>query len=273
MPSDSSEAAPLRLNIIQSTVRVLELLAETPQPLGVNAIARLVELAPSTCFRILKVLVADDLVDFNEQSKEYSLGSGTIRLARRALDPTRAYSMVRTGFENFAIEHDVSVGLWRIVTNRRMVLVGFAEGRSTMRIHMAVGQRLPALVGAVGRAIAARLELSDEQMAAEFDRLRWQAPISLQTYQDQVKEAARKGYAIDEGVFSVGVRTVAVTVSDALDDVRYGITAAMFREGRDASSIEQLARDLVDLGQWAEQRLTSAPKPARLGQAPAVAVA
>ena len=258
MATEEPEAAAPRLNIIQSTVRVLKLLADAPQPLGVNAVARLLDLAPSTCFKILKVLVADDLVDFDGRSKEYSLGSGAIRLARRALDPASAYSMVRSRFENFAIDHDVSIGLWQIVTNRRMVLVGFAEGRSTMRIHMAVGQRVPALVGALGRAIAAKLHLSRDELAAEFEHLRWQRPISLETYLDQVDEAARNGYGVDEGAFSFGVRTVAVTVSEASGNVRYGITAAMFREGRDVGSIDQLATDLLGLGHWVEERLTNA---------------
>ena len=256
MGVEKPEAAAPRLNIIHSAIRVLELLAQERQPLGVNAIARLLELAPSTCFKILKVLVADDLVDFDTDTKVYSIGSGAIRLARRALDPTSAYSMVRPAFETLARDHDVSAGLWRVVTNRRMVLVGFAEGRSTMRIHMTVGQRLPALVGAVGRVIAAKLALPEEEMKAEFSRLRWQRPISLETYMEQVNEAALTGYAIDEGFFSVGVRTVAVAVSGGIGDVRYGITAAMFREERGADSIRRLATDLVGLGDWVERRLT-----------------
>lgn len=258
MVSDQSTAVP-RLNILQSAVRVLELLANAPQPLGVNAIARLTDVAPSTCFKILKVLVADDLVDFDSTTKAYSIGSGAIRLARRALDPLSAYPIVHPGFARFAVDHDVSVGLWRIVTDRRMVLVGFAEGPSTIRIHMHVGQRLPALVGAVGRAVAAQLDLPEPQLLQEFERLRWQRPLSFERYYSEVKEAAQLGYAIDDGFFSVGVRTVAVALPDAPGSVCYGITAVMIREGRDATSMEPLAKDLVTLGKWVEKRLIARP--------------
>lgn len=140
-----------------------------------------------------------------------------------------------------------------------MVLVGFAEGSSQMRIHMSVGSRLPILVGAVGRAIAAHLDLNEEQLREEFTKLRWQRPISFEEYLEQVKQAKLNGYGYDHGHFSPGVTTVATAIADDSGVVRYGLSGIMFAGQHDAETVKKIARDLADLSKWSSARLVSRP--------------
>jgi len=140
-----------------------------------------------------------------------------------------------------------------------MVLVGFAEGSSQMRIHMSVGSRLPILMGAVGRAIAARLDLNEEELREEFMKLRWQTPISFEEYLEQVRQAKLNGYGFDQGHFSPGVTTVATAIVDDAGVVRYGLSGIMFAGQHDAETIKLIARDLADLSNWSSARLVSPP--------------
>ena len=256
---EQAEGAGPKTGTIGSAIAVLHLLSEAEYPLGVNAIARELSLAPSSCFKILKSLLAHDFVEIDNRTKGYSLGAGAITVARRALDPARAFATIRPRLEALAQVYSIAIGLWRLLPNGRMVLVGFAEGNSQMRIHMSVGSRLPILVGAVGRAIAARLDLNEEELREQFTKLRWQTPIGFEEYLEQVKQAKRNGYGFDQGNFAPGVTTVATAIADDAGMVRYGLSGIMFAGQHDAETIEKIARDLAVLAKWSSARLVSTP--------------
>jgi DNA-binding IclR family transcriptional regulator len=256
-----TQKPPVRLGAVRSAMAILRLLANTDQPLGVNAIARELSLAPSSCFKILKALLADDFVEIDTKTKSYSLGAGAISVARRALDPSQAFATIRSTLEETAQAHGIAIGLWRLLPNSRMVLIGFAEGSNRMRIHMSIGQRLPIYVGAIGRAIAAHLNLSAEKLKEAFDKLQWQTPLSFSEYAAQVKQAKRVGFGLDQGYFAKGVDTVAVTIVDRTGVVRYGLSGIMFDGQHDQATMEKIAREMIGLGQWAAARLVN---PARI---------
>ena len=93
-----------RVGSVTSTIAILRLLATVDQPIGVNAIARRLELTPSSCFNILKTLVEEDFVNCDPETKAYSLGGGVIAIARRALDPAEAFELVRARAEDSAAD-------------------------------------------------------------------------------------------------------------------------------------------------------------------------
>src|SRR5690606_16148481 len=134
------------------------------------------------------------------------------------------FALIRSRLEETAQAYSIAIGLWRMLPRDRMVLSGFAEGSNQMRIHMPVGQRLPILVGAVGRAVAAHLDLSTEELRKGFDALRWQGPLTFEEYVEQVERAKRLGYGFDKGNFAPGVNTVAVVIVDHAGIVRYGLS-------------------------------------------------
>jgi DNA-binding IclR family transcriptional regulator len=240
---------------VASAIALLRLLSEAEQPLGVNPIARRLSLPPSSCFKILKSLLMEDFVEFDPRTKGYSLGSGAIAVARRALDSNRAFGTMRPVLEELAFDYSVAVGLWRLVRNLRMVLTGFVEGRSHMHIHMPIGQRVPRLVGAMGRAVAAHLNLPRDELKREFDMLVWKNPLPFADYLVQVERAKRVGYGTDKGYFALGVSTVAVAVSDDTGTIRYGISSIMFSGQHNSATMNEIGRRLVAIAQVASIRL------------------
>jgi DNA-binding IclR family transcriptional regulator len=253
--ADGDYGQTAKPNTVASAIAVLRLLGKSDLPLGVNAIARELSLPPSSCFKILKTLQTEEFVYCDVGTKLYSLGTGAIALARNALDPSQAYTTVRARLEQAAQELELAVGFWRVLPNRRIVLAGFAEGTTQMRIHMSVGQRLPVFMGAVGRAIAAHLNVTTDELRIEFTKLRWNVALSFEEYAAEVARAKEKGYALDEGHFAPGVTTVAVAIADASRAVRYGLSAIMFSGQRDERQIDQLGRQLVLISQWVASRL------------------
>lgn len=245
-----------RVGSVAATIAILRLLASVDQPLGVNAIARRLELTPSSCFNILKTLVDEDFVNFDAATKAYSLGGGVIAIARRALDPASAFELVRSRAEDFAERRSVTVGLWRVIRRQRIMLVGYAAGATSMRIHLTVGQRLPLLMGAVGRCIAAVEHLDDATLERHFAELRWQDPLPLAEYRAEVEETRRNGWGLDQGHFIRGVTTMAVPVINAAGTVSNCISATMFTGQYPPKAFPEIAAELKDMADWAAHRLT-----------------
>ena len=63
---------------VARAIGVLKLLARERQPMGVNAIARGLDVVPSSCLHILRALAEDGLVQVDPRSKQYSLGLGLL---------------------------------------------------------------------------------------------------------------------------------------------------------------------------------------------------
>ena len=128
-----------------------------------------------------------------------------------------------------------------------------------MRIHMSLGQRVPMLVGGVGRAFAAKLGLTEEELRSQFAMLRWQSPIRFEEYLEQVEDARRRGYAIDRNNFAAGVTVIASALCDARSTVGYGVSAIMFSGQVDASGEAAIGEMLTEATDWAAPLLVSTP--------------
>ena len=212
---------------------------------GVNAIARATGLSPSSCFNLLKQLVADDLVDFDPATKGYALGQGVVDLARASLSRDRLIATVRPAMEAFARSWEATVGLWRVGGRDRLVMVACAESSSPARIHMAVGQRQPQAAGALGRALLAAREVGDDELGHRFAALRWGQAPSFVEWRAQIADAASRGFALDADNFLRGVTTLAVAVPGT--PIRYCVSATMFSGQHAAARLGEMGEQLVAL--------------------------
>ena len=98
-----STAAPEKLvGALSSGLSVLRYLAATASPVGVTRIARDLELNSSTCFNLLKTLVHERLVSFDERTKTYAISIGLVELAKGALEQASVVRMLRPHLEAIA---------------------------------------------------------------------------------------------------------------------------------------------------------------------------
>src|SRR5690606_26584060 len=174
--------------------------------LGLNA---------STCFNLLKTLVHENLIVFDEPTKTYSIGLGLVELAKGALEKASYVRLLKPHLQELAERHNVTTTLWQRTSDERVVLVDLAESGSPMRIHMSIGQRLPMYIAALGRCMAAHSELSPAELRSKLSQLRWEDGPSFETYLREVEEARQNGYAVDHGHYVRGVVTVSSPILDS----------------------------------------------------------
>lgn len=240
---------------VVNAVSILRYLSHTGAPERAADIARHLSINSSTCFNILRTLVAEDVVDFNPLSKTYSAGLGLARLVEQLVTRGQRLQLASPLMHDLAAEFGVTVTLWRRMGTDRIVLVSSESSPTNLHINMPTGQRLPLLMGASGRLFTGRLGLTQEQLLEEFNKIRWARPISFETYLQEVALARRRGWASDDGYFANGVLAIAAPVQDQTANIAFTVSTVMIRGGHDEAQINALGEAVRDLGKRLESVL------------------
>lgn len=230
---------------VVQAIRLLHVLEASDKPLGVSALAREAKINPSTAFNILRTLVVEKFVNFDELSKTYTLGGGLLTLSRKLLGQSLVAD-IRPELNRLAAEMSCLVGIWQ-ATPDRMILVERAVADRPMRLDMEVKQRLPLMMGAVGRAMAAHLRLSDAKLRAAFQSLRWAGSITAEDYVAQVRDAERTGYGVDRGTLYPGINSIGVIITGGDGRPLHGLTASDFEAQFDEARIREVGERMTGL--------------------------
>ena len=197
---------------VSRSIAILRLLGKTRTPLGVNAIAQALGLVPSTCLHILRALVSEKLVAFDQQSKHYRLGIGMLALARSAIDSHAFASLIQAGLDDLSSHYKVTAIAVDVTNPDQMVVVALSRSSIPFRLHVDVGSVFPSLLSATGRLVAAFSGQTRAQLKTRFDKLRWAGPLDFDIWHQEVRQAAQDDHSIDRGTYIAGVTIVAVPV-------------------------------------------------------------
>lgn len=237
--------APEKLvGALSSGLKILRYLARSPAPVGVTRIAKDLELNASTCFNLLKTLVHERLVAFDESTKTYSVSLGLVELARGTLEKASYVRMMRPHLQELANRHNITTTLWQVSHGDRVVLVDLAESGSALRVHMNIGQRLPMYIAALGRCMAAHSGLTALEIRRKVSELRWEDGPSFESYMSEVEKVRQHGYAVDHGNYVKGVITVSSPILDSQSRPLMAVSAVGFSTQFSQISLQALCEDL-----------------------------
>ncbi|MDR3533622.1 MAG: IclR family transcriptional regulator [Rhodopila sp.] len=212
-PEPAKKAARIRqVPALSRGIAILRLLGRSDEPLGVHAIARALDLVPSTCLHILRVLVAEHLVAVDQATKKYGVAAGLVALARSALRQHTFPAAVQPDLDELAETYGATAIAVEASGLEHMVVVALARADSPLRVHVDIGSRFPALISATGRCVAAFGSHPWAEIQARFSKLRWDVPPTLAAWRAEVHAARLAGYAIDDGQYIRGVSIVAAPV-------------------------------------------------------------
>ena len=212
-PAPATKPARVRqVPALSRGIAILRLLGKSNEPLGVHAIARELDLVPSTCLHILRVLVQERLLVVDVATKRYDVAAGLVALARTALRKHTFPATVQLSLNELAEIYGATAIAVESSGLEHMVVVALARTDSPLRVHVDIGSRFPALISATGRCIAAFGNHSWGEIHARFARLRWDDPPTLAAWREEVRATRQAGYAIDDGRYIRGVSIVAAPV-------------------------------------------------------------
>jgi DNA-binding IclR family transcriptional regulator len=244
MPKRSSTPRVRAVPAVTRAIAILRLLGRSRTPLRAKAIAEAHGLVPSTVLHILRALAAEQLVRVDPATKEYSLGTGMLPLARAVLENSDFPTLVQPSLDALSRDHGVTAIGVEVPDLDHMVVVALARASTPVRLHVDVGSRFPALISATGRCVAAFSGHPWNEVEKRFRRLRWHNPPSDETWRKDVETVRRQGYSIDRGNYIDGVTIVAVPVLNARRTITHTIAAVGLGSQLDRAAARALAHDM-----------------------------
>jgi DNA-binding IclR family transcriptional regulator len=237
---------------ISRAFAVLRLLGEHERPLSLHAIADELGLPHSTCLYVLRVLLAEEVVSFDPDTKKYSQEAGVLTLARQWLRRNQFIRFAQPVMDSVSQRFNVTVAGMQIVGLHHIVVVAVSQAHSTIQLSMQIGSRFPALISATGRCVAAFGGHADIDIESRFRLLRWDEPISFDQWKLQVRRTRTQGFAVDESNYMSGLTVIAVPVwargklTHAI--VAVGTSSALERSGftKLTTTLLKSARTLTD---------------------------
>ncbi|MGH8686182.1 MAG: IclR family transcriptional regulator [Burkholderiales bacterium] len=204
------------IQVIDRMMKLLDVLGEHPESLGLKQIAQYAGLHPSTAHRILSAMAGGRLVDRMDPGS-YRLGMRLLELGNRVRSrisvrelalPVMRELHAHTGETvNLSVRHDDEI----VYVERT------SSGRSAMRVVHVIGARAALHVTAAGKLFLledgfARLrEYAKRTGLAAHTR---NTLTHLQTLERELERLQRQGYAADNEEAELGVRCVAAGVRD-----------------------------------------------------------
>jgi DNA-binding IclR family transcriptional regulator len=197
---------------VRRAAMILWLLAESGSPMSLSQIAREINIFPSTCLHILRELIASRLIQYDQESKAYSLGQGIVELAQTVIHYDNFAELCRPHLLSIANRFAVTAMANSEVDQQHVACVAVAKPINSASLNVILGGKVPLYAGATGRCVAAHEVKSRAQMFRHFSKIRWQSPLTFDEWCDQIIRARDDGFGEDEGYFTKGVTTLAVPV-------------------------------------------------------------
>ena len=204
------------IQVIARMMKLLEILAQHPEPLGLKRIAQVAGLHPSTAHRILAAMAADRFVDRLEPGS-YRLGMRLLELGnlvksrisvRELALPAMRELHAQTGeTANLSVRHDDEI----VYVERT------SSGRSAMRVVHVIGARAALHVTAAGKLFLLEDGFARLRDYARRTGLARHTPNTLTTLSLLERDLERtqcQGWATDNEEAEPGVRCVAAAIRD-----------------------------------------------------------
>jgi len=204
------------IQVIERMTKLLDVLAEHPEPLSLKQISHITGLHPSTAHRILAAMTAERFVDRVEPGS-YRLGMRLLELGTLVKSRISVRDLALPIMRELHAQTGETVNLSVRQDDEIVYVERTSSGRSAMRVVHMVGARAPLHVTAAGKLFL----LEDG-----FPRLREYARrtglaahtrnsmATLPLLERDLERTQRQGFATDNEEVELGVRCVAAPIRD-----------------------------------------------------------
>jgi DNA-binding IclR family transcriptional regulator len=211
---------------VSRSIAILRLLSRSKRSLGVKAIADELQLVPSTCLHILRVLVEEELVKLEPGTKRYVLGNGMLRLAKSLLEDADFTQLVQPVLDRLSGEHGVTAMGVEVTPRQSALVLALSHPNQPFRLHTEVGSEFKALVSATGRLIAAHSNEGWTELQQKFEAIPWDRSPTFEQWKHEVETCRTKGWSVDRDHFIAGITVVAVPIFKTSGQLTHTLVAA-----------------------------------------------
>jgi len=214
------------LNVLGKALAVLETVADQPQGVGLPDIAAKLGLPRQTVHRVLGQLRDSGLLLRDPARERFFIGPRLLKLSLAALGSNSPRAPVRAALQELVDEvgETCNVG---VLEGLDYVYIDRIECEWPLRIHLEVGQRVPAHCIAGGKVLLAHLEPGLRARLLRSRKLVARTPRTITRVSDleaELDTVLRRGYGSNDQENFDGIVAVAVPILDGHDRVVAALT-------------------------------------------------
>lgn len=244
---------PLTIAAVEHAIAVLRCLSEAREPLGINEIARRVNLHKSSISRLVATLAAARLVERDEATAGISLGTGLALLAAPVLAGMRIDALVRPALLQLA-EKSGETSSYNIWDGSVAVTLEQVSGPGAVRIFSEPGRRDPGHCTACGKVLLAHQPVEVTEAYCRSGPLPRYSVRTITANAALKRELAltrERGYGLNFGEFEADVSAASAPVWDARGHVVGSVTLTVpsyrFTPDRQPQFIDMVVATARDL--------------------------
>jgi IclR family acetate operon transcriptional repressor len=232
-PSPAPKGRSGSVQSIERAFALLETMASHGGVMGISQLAMESGLPLPTIHRLVRTLVEIGYLR-QDESRRYVLAPKLIRLGESSA--TMLGTWAKPHLNRLVDELGESANL-AMLDGDQVVYVAQAQSRLSMRMFTEVGRHVLPHCTAVGKAMMAHMPIEEVRDILERTGMPGHTANTVtdpEEFLHQLEEAARTGYAMDEGEQELGVRCVAVAIPDAPPRLAVSVSGPATRMTEDA---------------------------------------
>ncbi|MBO0586732.1 IclR family transcriptional regulator [Sporosarcina sp. E16_8] len=220
---------------------------------SISDLTKQCDLPISTMHRLLKAMIKQGMVEQDERTKCYRLGTIWLEYGLQVYDSMDYISKIRPELERLSQEVDESVYLSRPAGSESIILERIDSPNNTIRIYDQLGLRIPMHIGAANKAMLANMPSSKSLVVLKSLLPQEQ----LAEFQITLKKIKKLGYAISHGERTAGTTSVAVAVRDGFGEVISAISIGVVSFNLTDSRMDYLIEKAMETGKRVSEKLGS----------------
>lgn len=202
---------------LEKAMRIIALINANPIGLALPDITKATHVTRSHCHSILKTLVAQGWLAYDDRLKTYRLQTGILRDTSSVLTKTNQLGLVRPVLDRLAHEVGIPVVLSQPLVDGSFLIIDKFSTPHVVEVSFPVGFRAPPDAAAQMRAnLAWRSEAEIERALFDWEPKRYtdRSPLDRDTLRREISATRRRGYARNVGEFTEGLMALALPIFD-----------------------------------------------------------
>jgi len=228
-----------RVPAIDKCFRILRLLAQSKDPLGISDLSKALTYNRSTVFHIAYTLVDLGILERRDHNKFY-FGTQFYVLSRAVMRRSELINAIHPYLEEINRKTRLMTFLG-IRSGLRAIILDKVDSTFDIKVMSEVGMRIPLLAGAGGKALLSQLSHAEIEEILSKNKLEQFTPHSCtkkREYKAMIQKTREQGIAFDMEEYIEGIRAFAVP----LNLNREGLVAAIWAVGLK----DQIKDELLD---------------------------
>jgi len=248
--------ASKRVPAVDKCFAILDLLAQSREPLGISDISGKLDLNKSTVFHIVHTLIDLNVLE-NQRDGKFVFGTRFYILGNMAGKRSKLIQTAHSYLERINEKTKLSAFLG-LRSDRQAILIDKVDSAYGIKLSSEIGMRMPVLAGAGIKAMLSQLsdpEIDEILARTELKRHTPYSIVDKAAYKEEILEVRRQGIAFDREEYIEGMVAFAIPIKANGRDLQAAIWAVGMTRQVPEVSIPELTRLLKEISEEINYRL------------------